>query len=71
MEDVCTFYGRLVYLSYDHLVFLWPFGILYGDLVYISPFWYFVPRKIWQPWIRAKLDRSGKKMGWQDFGKLS
>jgi hypothetical protein len=25
------------------------FGILYGHLVYFSPFWYFVPRKIWQP----------------------
>jgi hypothetical protein len=21
-----------------------------GNLVYFSPFWYFVPRKIWQPW---------------------
>jgi hypothetical protein len=37
---------------------LWPFGIFYGHLVYfaviwytyLSPFWYFGPRKIWQPW---------------------
>jgi hypothetical protein len=35
---------------------LWSFVIFYGDLayvvrgklVYFSPFWYFVPRKIWQ-----------------------
>jgi hypothetical protein len=38
---------------------LWPFGIcilyhlvyvLCGHLVYFPPFWYVVPRKIWQPW---------------------
>jgi hypothetical protein len=43
-------------IFYDHLAYftaigniLWPFGILCGHLVYFSPFWYFVPRKIWQP----------------------
>jgi hypothetical protein len=25
------------------------FGIVYGHLVYFFPFWYFLPRKIWQP----------------------
>jgi hypothetical protein len=42
---------------------LWPFGIFYGRLVFVMaiwyilwlfgiffPFWYVVPRKIWQPW---------------------
>jgi hypothetical protein len=29
---------------------LQPFGIFCGNLVYFSPFWYFGPRKIWQPW---------------------
>jgi hypothetical protein len=40
----------------DHLVYfsaienmLWPFGLFCGNLVYFSPFWYFGPRKIWQP----------------------
>jgi hypothetical protein len=41
---------------------LWPFGIFCGHLVYFvtiwyisrafgtfSPFWYVIPRKIWQP----------------------
>jgi hypothetical protein len=28
---------------------LWPFGEFHGYLVYISPLWYVVPRKIWQP----------------------
>jgi hypothetical protein len=30
---------------------LWTFGIVRGNLVYYFPFWYFVPRKIWQPWL--------------------
>jgi hypothetical protein len=34
---------------------LWPFGIFCGNLVYFSPFWYFVPRKIWQPWRRFEI----------------
>jgi hypothetical protein len=29
---------------------LWTFGIFCGNLVLISPFWFIVPRKIWQPW---------------------
>jgi hypothetical protein len=28
---------------------LWTFGIVCGKLEYLFPFWYFVPRKIWQP----------------------
>jgi hypothetical protein len=27
-----------------------PLEIFCGNLVYFSPFWYFGPRKIWQPW---------------------
>jgi hypothetical protein len=45
MEDVCVFYG--------HLVYLWPIGKFYGTLVHFvviySPFWYIAPRNIWQP----------------------
>jgi hypothetical protein len=46
---------------------LWPFGIFYGHLVYFVaiwcilllfgiffPFWYVVPRKIWQPWLASR-----------------
>jgi hypothetical protein len=48
----------LVYFM-DTWSILWSFVIFYGHLVYVvrgnleyfSPFWYFVPRKIWQPWI--------------------
>jgi hypothetical protein len=45
------------------ILYLWPFcifkavwcilccfGRFCGPLVYISQFWHFVPRKIWQPW---------------------
>jgi hypothetical protein len=49
----------------DHLVYftaianiLWSFGIFSGHLVYFSPFWYLVPRKIWQPWYAVGLGRS-------------
>jgi hypothetical protein len=28
--------------------FLWSFGIFYGHLVCLIPFWYVVPRKTWQ-----------------------
>jgi hypothetical protein len=38
-------YGNLVYFLYGNLVYF-----MYGNLVYIFPFWYVVPRKIWQPW---------------------
>jgi hypothetical protein len=33
-----------------------PLGIVCGHLVYFGiffPFWYVVPRKIWQPWFRS------------------
>jgi hypothetical protein len=39
-----------------------PFGIFYGrlvisgNLVYFSPFWYIVSRKIWQPWSKCRQD---------------
>jgi hypothetical protein len=29
-------------------------GISHGNLAYFSPFWYFVPRKIWQPCIQPE-----------------
>jgi hypothetical protein len=40
----------LLYYICIHLSYFMPFCILYGHLIYISPFWYVVPRKIWQPW---------------------
>jgi hypothetical protein len=32
------------------LSILRPIGKFCGHLVYVFPFWYVVPRKIWQPW---------------------
>jgi hypothetical protein len=29
---------------------LWPFGNLEVILEYVSPFWYIVQRRFWQPW---------------------
>jgi hypothetical protein len=37
---------------------LWPFGTISGQLVYFSPFWYVVQRKIWQPWLAAAFSGS-------------
>jgi hypothetical protein len=44
---------------YDHLEYLmaiwynlWPFGIVCVHLVHFFQFWYHVPRKLWQPWLR-------------------
>jgi hypothetical protein len=48
MEDVGIFYADLVHFT-AFCYMLWTFGIVRGNLVYFSPFWYFVPRKIWQP----------------------
>jgi hypothetical protein len=48
MENLGIFYDHLVYFTAIANI-LWPFGIFCGQLVYFSPFWYFVPRKIWQP----------------------
>jgi hypothetical protein len=49
MEDVGMFYGHLVHLT----VFgnFRKFGkiTVRGNLVYLIPVWYFVPRKKWQP----------------------
>jgi hypothetical protein len=53
MENVGIFYGRLVYLVAVWYS-LWPFGIVYGRLLYFPVFVCYVgPRKIWQPWCWA------------------
>jgi hypothetical protein len=48
MENLVIFYDHLVYFTAIGNS-LWRFGIFFGHLVYFSVFWYFVPRKIWQP----------------------
>jgi hypothetical protein len=48
MEDVDIFNGHFVHFT-TFCYILWTFGVVRGNLVYFSPFWYFVPRKIWQP----------------------
>jgi hypothetical protein len=63
MEEVGLFYGHLVYFTVIWYISR-PFGIFYGHLVYFTaiwyilssfgrliPFWYVLPRKIWQPWV--------------------
>jgi hypothetical protein len=53
MEDVGIFYVHLVnFPAISHI--LWPFGIFSTVLVHFYPFWYVVPRKIWQPCFKVK-----------------
>jgi hypothetical protein len=48
-EDVAIFNCHSVYFTAIwYACILWPFGIFCGYLVYFFPFWYVVPRKIWQ-----------------------
>jgi hypothetical protein len=57
MEDVGIFYSYLVYFTTIWSI-LWPFGIhmlLLFDTFF--PFWYAVPRKIWQPWSEGLKDK--------------
>jgi hypothetical protein len=49
MEDNGIFYGHLVHFTVFCYI-LWTFGTVRGNMVYCFPFWYLVPRKIWQPW---------------------
>jgi hypothetical protein len=49
MENVDIFYDLLEYFS-AIWYYLWPFGIIWGYLVYFSRFGMFGPRRIWQPW---------------------
>jgi hypothetical protein len=53
---VWAYYGGTCNGKYRYM--LWPFGIFYdywvflcafGNFAVISPLWYIVPRKIWQP----------------------
>jgi hypothetical protein len=44
---------RSFVIFYGHLP-----SVVRGILVYLFPFWYFVPRKIWQPWKRQSF------LGW-------
>jgi hypothetical protein len=39
-----------------HIHILWPFGIFSGHFGIFFPFWYVVPRKIWQPWLERHPD---------------
>jgi hypothetical protein len=54
-------YGHLKYLTSTWYI-LRPFGTFCGYLACILPFWYVVPRKIWQPCKRVKLN-------WDPFTK--
>jgi hypothetical protein len=53
IENLGIFHDYWVYFTAIGNI-LWPFGKFCGHLIYFSPFWYFVPRKIWQPCSSAK-----------------
>jgi hypothetical protein len=47
-------FGALEWIIVVYFTTIWytlkPFSIYCGHLVYFLPFWYIVPRNIWQPW---------------------
>jgi hypothetical protein len=49
MKVIGKLYGHLVYFTAISCI-LWPFGLFCGHFGVCFPFWYIVPRKIWQPW---------------------
>jgi hypothetical protein len=52
MKVVGKFYGQSVSFMYLHTAFSyisWSFCILCGRFGIFLPFWYVLPRKIWQP----------------------
>jgi hypothetical protein len=53
MENLGIFYDYLVCFTAIGNI-SWPFSIFCGHWVYFYPFWYFVPRKIWQPCIKPE-----------------
>jgi hypothetical protein len=54
MEDSVIFYGHMVNIPTIWYILL-HYGIFCGHLVCFDPFWYTVPRKIWQPWLEFLL----------------
>jgi hypothetical protein len=53
MEDVGIFNEHLVHFMVFCYI-LWTLGIVCSNLVYISRYYIFVPRKIWQPYGRER-----------------
>jgi hypothetical protein len=51
MENFGVCYGHLEYLTAIWNS-LWPFRTFCGHLIYFFAFWFFVPRKIWQPCLK-------------------
>jgi hypothetical protein len=80
LKDVGIFNRHLVAFTVFRYI-LWTFGIVRGNLAYFFPFWYFVPRKIWQPWLIGclcnfpiSLDRmttTSTSTTWRDASKHS
>jgi hypothetical protein len=55
MENVDIFIGHWKYITSNWYI-LWPFDDYINDnLVYFSPFWYIVSRKIWQTWFSQEV----------------
>jgi hypothetical protein len=54
--DVGKVWRVLQWKMLVYVLHIWPFGLLYGNLVYFSRFgMLYVARKIWQPCLRPVL----------------
>jgi hypothetical protein len=54
MDDVGIFYGHVVYFV-DNWYILWKIRFILWSFDNFFPFWYVVPRKIWQPLFALKI----------------
>jgi hypothetical protein len=41
--------------TFGYGVYFMSLGYFYNYFVYFLPFWYIVPRKIWQPWFSVSI----------------
>jgi hypothetical protein len=61
-ENVDKFYAHWEYFR-DIWNIIWPLVTFCVHLVNYFPFWYYVPRKIWQPVCAASVRNSGSGVG--------
>jgi hypothetical protein len=57
--NLCKFWRVLLWKILVYFMTIWTIlgllEIFLAHLVHFSPFWYFGPRKIWQPWCRPSI----------------
>jgi hypothetical protein len=70
MDITYVYFTAIWYILWSFgMYILWPFVIFCGYFGIIFPFWYAVPRKIWQPWFsHLKMENKNHKSLFFDEG---